>query len=181
MVLLFFFFKQKTAYEMRISDWSSDVCSSDLVADYLDDLWPRGDRAQDILADREFGDVIDEAAHDGQRDVGLEQGDSHFAHRRAHVGLGQRAAAAELPENVAKPIAQTVEHAPQILVTRPATQNTPVSETSPTSGIRGQCFPSRTSICPKRKMRADAAASTQMGMQRQGGPFEAPLDRKRGG
>src|SRR3546814_19986019 len=28
--LVFFFFKQKTAYEMRISDWSSDVCSSDL-------------------------------------------------------------------------------------------------------------------------------------------------------
>src|SRR3546814_4453781 len=27
---MFFFFKQKTAYEMRISDWSSDVCSSDL-------------------------------------------------------------------------------------------------------------------------------------------------------
>src|SRR3546814_2598393 len=30
-VFLFFFFKQKTAYEMRISDWSSDVCSSDLA------------------------------------------------------------------------------------------------------------------------------------------------------
>src|SRR3546814_1428621 len=30
LILLFFFFKQKTAYEMRISDWSSDVCSSDL-------------------------------------------------------------------------------------------------------------------------------------------------------
>src|SRR3546814_7877006 len=30
-VVFFFFFKQKTAYEMRISDWSSDVCSSDLV------------------------------------------------------------------------------------------------------------------------------------------------------
>src|SRR3546814_6030119 len=30
MVVVFFFFKQKTAYEMRISDWSSDVCSSDL-------------------------------------------------------------------------------------------------------------------------------------------------------
>src|SRR3546814_6207345 len=28
--VFFFFFKQKTAYEMRISDWSSDVCSSDL-------------------------------------------------------------------------------------------------------------------------------------------------------
>src|SRR3546814_15884320 len=33
MFLLFFFFKHKTAYEMRISDWSSDVCSSDLIAD----------------------------------------------------------------------------------------------------------------------------------------------------
>src|SRR3546814_2472858 len=31
MLSLFFFFKQKTAYEMRISDWSSDVCSSDLL------------------------------------------------------------------------------------------------------------------------------------------------------
>src|SRR3546814_18691792 len=35
-VVGFFFFKQKTAYEMRISDWSSDVCSSDLrIADLL--------------------------------------------------------------------------------------------------------------------------------------------------
>src|SRR3546814_961600 len=32
---VFFFFKQKTAYEMRISDWSSDVCSSDLI-DFID-------------------------------------------------------------------------------------------------------------------------------------------------
>src|SRR3546814_6215715 len=33
--MFFFFFKQKTAYEMRISDWSSDVCSSDLDPDFL--------------------------------------------------------------------------------------------------------------------------------------------------
>src|SRR3546814_4800096 len=33
----FFFFKQKTAYEMRISDWSSDVCSSDLK--HSEDMW----------------------------------------------------------------------------------------------------------------------------------------------
>src|SRR3546814_9653694 len=32
----FFLFKQKTAYEMRISDWSSDVCSSDLLLNCLD-------------------------------------------------------------------------------------------------------------------------------------------------
>src|SRR3546814_6870680 len=31
-MIFFFLFKQKTAYEMRISDWSSDVCSSDLAA-----------------------------------------------------------------------------------------------------------------------------------------------------
>src|SRR3546814_18519160 len=34
-VCIFFFFKQKTAYEMRISDWSSDVCSSDLLSGNL--------------------------------------------------------------------------------------------------------------------------------------------------
>src|SRR3546814_4876416 len=34
----FFFFKQKTAYEMRISDWSSDVCSSDLLAGQRESL-----------------------------------------------------------------------------------------------------------------------------------------------
>src|SRR3546814_15198597 len=34
-MLHFFFFKQKTAYEMRISDWSSDVCSSDLPHDAI--------------------------------------------------------------------------------------------------------------------------------------------------
>src|SRR3546814_3485634 len=35
-VVFFFFFKQKTAYEMRISDWSSDVCSSDLHRPYAE-------------------------------------------------------------------------------------------------------------------------------------------------
>src|SRR3546814_9821941 len=39
-VFTFFFFKQKTAYEMRISDWSSDVCSSDLRVDDKPRLHP---------------------------------------------------------------------------------------------------------------------------------------------
>src|SRR3546814_7695958 len=34
-MVIFFFFKQKTAYEMRISDWSSDVCSSDLEREMI--------------------------------------------------------------------------------------------------------------------------------------------------
>src|SRR3546814_2581461 len=37
-LIFLFFFKQKTAYEMRISDWSSDVCSSDLIAALLQEL-----------------------------------------------------------------------------------------------------------------------------------------------
>src|SRR3546814_11229045 len=42
-VFIFFFFKQKTAYEMRISDWSSDVCSSDLPVEMglLDRIFER--------------------------------------------------------------------------------------------------------------------------------------------
>src|SRR3546814_3316680 len=38
--IVFFFFKQKTAYEMRISDWSSDVCSSDLQSADLGEQQP---------------------------------------------------------------------------------------------------------------------------------------------
>src|SRR3546814_10746276 len=37
--VFFFFFKQKTAYEMRISDWSSDVCSSDLSVGATNKRW----------------------------------------------------------------------------------------------------------------------------------------------
>src|SRR3546814_8975087 len=44
-VICFFFFKQKTAYEMRISDWSSDVCSSDLLERSLVLRNERADRA----------------------------------------------------------------------------------------------------------------------------------------
>src|SRR3546814_3832853 len=40
LLFVFFFFKQKTAYEMRISDWSSDVCSSDLNNYYPHDRLP---------------------------------------------------------------------------------------------------------------------------------------------
>src|SRR3546814_1440380 len=46
---VFFFFKQKTAYEMRISDWSSDVCSSDLLADWL--AAARATAARALVAD----------------------------------------------------------------------------------------------------------------------------------
>src|SRR3546814_2686668 len=62
---VFFFFKQKTAYEMRISDWSSDVCSSDLPSACVLRNLPGADgavvfswidrRPADGLADRRQG------------------------------------------------------------------------------------------------------------------------------
>src|SRR3546814_18577641 len=58
-----FFFKQKTAYEMRISDWSSDVCSSDLEAEQ----GRRGVRVE-LHADAVVGEI--EAAEGGDQAVG---------------------------------------------------------------------------------------------------------------
>src|SRR3546814_6616883 len=46
-MFFFFFFKQKTAYEMRISDWSSDVCSSDLTIQFLTEC--AGDTATNTI------------------------------------------------------------------------------------------------------------------------------------
>src|SRR3546814_10014756 len=56
-VTSFFFFKQKTAYEMRISDWSSDVCSSDLRWTMLASFSPmcRPKRAPTIKLSWDFG------------------------------------------------------------------------------------------------------------------------------
>src|SRR3546814_9183800 len=48
---MFFFFKQKTAYELRIIDWSSDVCSSDLKTDnclYSQDFFPAPTSAEGV-------------------------------------------------------------------------------------------------------------------------------------
>src|SRR3546814_2319684 len=55
---LVFFFKQKTAYEMRISDWSSDVCSSDLFygMQTLLQLLPASVFGSDADADADGGD-----------------------------------------------------------------------------------------------------------------------------
>src|SRR3546814_10399216 len=52
LVLVFCFFKQKTAYEMRISDWSSDVCSSDLLIAILKLCAEGNDPSIHLRADR---------------------------------------------------------------------------------------------------------------------------------
>src|SRR3546814_6385701 len=65
MLILFFFFKQKTAYEMRISDWSSDVCSSDLERHAHPVLYPDNDKMQQFEWDGGVEDPRVVLAEDG--------------------------------------------------------------------------------------------------------------------
>src|SRR3546814_20743029 len=95
-MFLFFFFKQKTAYEMRISDWSSDVCSSDLADQrraldrgghlaVLDQVGLRG-REHELAA----GDVDLAAAEIDGVEAALHRGDDliRLAVAAQHVGVG---------------------------------------------------------------------------------------------
>src|SRR3546814_11805975 len=73
---VFFCFKQKTAYEMRISDWSSDVCSSDLLAVRLvgdDEAEARGLAAHRVLlhATERKAQEVELAARGGEEEVAL--------------------------------------------------------------------------------------------------------------
>src|SRR3546814_9818065 len=61
--IVFFFFKQKTAYEMRISDWSSDVCSSDLLTGFDRQRYA----GQDVRAVARQGKVGGSQAHQNRR------------------------------------------------------------------------------------------------------------------
>src|SRR3546814_4558432 len=77
-----FFFKQKTAYEMRVSDWSSDVCSSDLAG------------IKNVAKQRRTGKV----GIAPQRQPPAQPGGGHHAHLAAEQVLGPHA----LPGAVAK-------------------------------------------------------------------------------
>src|SRR3546814_3043027 len=78
MLLCFFFFKQKTAYEMRISDWSSDVCSSDLGVVDVDGP----EKADPIVAerDRRLVNALPDAPLDHHR-----RGGRHEPHQQGAV------------------------------------------------------------------------------------------------
>src|SRR3546814_3892372 len=73
----FFFFKQKTAYEMRISDWSSDVCSSDLNL-----------TARLAFGAARFNDEIGTRPLDA---IGNLQAADHLQLRRGHAGAAHHA------------------------------------------------------------------------------------------
>src|SRR3546814_4564021 len=100
MLSSFFFFKQKTAYELRISDWSSDVCSSDLVITSLLSEWLANSRSRDSealsvaiafnlgFAERRFG------RWRSVEGIG-KQGTNSIAFDRHRVGIGRNAIRAD--------------------------------------------------------------------------------------
>src|SRR3546814_2163217 len=67
-IFLFFFFKQKTAYEMRISDWSSDVCSSDLAAGRFRGDIARQEEAEQAEGESRGHEFNAQEDHDGRPD-----------------------------------------------------------------------------------------------------------------
>src|SRR3546814_17019631 len=91
---MFFFFKQKTAYEMRISDWSSDVCSSDLR---VGEQRSRPARAQELIIERAGHRHRDR--HDMREDegVGSHVGKTHLRRAGAKSSGVQRLAGGDEP------------------------------------------------------------------------------------
>src|SRR3546814_14579818 len=92
---MFFLFKQKTAYEMRISDWSSDVCSSDLLLQAVE-----VDREGQVLAGLEEVDLLFQ-----QEGVGAEVDEAlalhQFPHDLRHLLVDQRLAAGDRDDGCA--------------------------------------------------------------------------------
>src|SRR3546814_20973935 len=117
--MIFFFFKQKTAYEMRISDWSSDVCSSDLL--------PRRDaRPLGALSGRPPPRAFKRLRRSTvQRDAGMIENDDeafadNYAERdqakalRAQARAGGLSVAAYLPGDMARWLLAKVERGPVV-------------------------------------------------------------------
>src|SRR3546814_16878739 len=90
LIFSFFFFKQKTAYEMRISDWSSDVCSSDLLCRRQDGIAAGGRGGDPALLlplrhDRPRGAGGHALASSPRHRLADALGGPHHPHRRAAV------------------------------------------------------------------------------------------------
>src|SRR3546814_7736098 len=88
--MIIFFFKQKTAYEMRISDWSSDVCSSDLLHPNIDSAFGLAQDCSDLV--RRVVHSIEIVTEDFDRDVTAHPGDQFVEAHLDRLGYLKRAA-----------------------------------------------------------------------------------------
>src|SRR3546814_8300157 len=92
-VLFFFFFKQKTAYEMRISDWSLDVCSSDLQGRAIADVEEREGLQIEIDVDglrRRAGAALGDGEDDVEALHGIDGADDHRDHKIGRASCRER-------------------------------------------------------------------------------------------
>src|SRR3546814_6381551 len=93
---LFFFFKQKTAYDMRISDWSSDVCSSDLPEPIDDDEIAGPQQAERMVQERRVRAGDGDGHRDADDPLAPEEGpdapihETEMARMPDRGGLGDR-------------------------------------------------------------------------------------------
>src|SRR3546814_10586593 len=106
-MICFFFFKQKTAYEMRISDWSSDVCSSDLRAEAQPVVQPAAAERADDAAHAER-DQPERDPRFGQAGH-LGHGRREVAEDAEHAGEADRADAQREPHRLAVEVAQLAD------------------------------------------------------------------------
>src|SRR3546814_11505062 len=88
-VFIFFFFKQKTAYEMCISDWSSDVCSSDLQGKFVEEAPVQHRHARHLrqFGRRSLGAAVVDRGKPAQPRL-AEQGHVDAERQRAQTGVG---------------------------------------------------------------------------------------------
>src|SRR3546814_18022668 len=88
-VFIFFFFKQKTAYEMCISDWSSDVCSSDLQGKFVEEAPVQHRHARHLrqFGRRSLGAAVVDRGKPAQPRL-AEQGNVDAERQRAQTGVG---------------------------------------------------------------------------------------------
>src|SRR3546814_14053677 len=136
-MMFIFFFKQKTAYEMRISDWSSDVCSSDLIGDMPIELQTRLLR---VLAEGSFYRVG--GAQPVRVDVRIVAATHHPLEQRVEQGLFREDLLHRL--NVIRlrlpPLPEPVETIPalatHILAPRPRSTGVPAHRLPPDAARR---------------------------------------------
>src|SRR3546814_3984593 len=90
MFLVFFFIKQKTAYEMRISDWSSDLCSSDLNETVIRGLGELHLRVMLERIEQRYGvAVTTRPPRIAYRETVASPAEGHYRHKKQTGGAGQ--------------------------------------------------------------------------------------------
>src|SRR3546814_8373696 len=113
MVVVVFFFKQKTAYEMRISDWSSDVCSSDLPASRVSSP-PASSPPSPPRPARGSRSTPERQGEGSRRRAGSARAAATHRKRAARTPMGRAAPSARPSGSAERPEASSEEHTSEL-------------------------------------------------------------------